>query len=234
MAIQQSYTWTVSDGVARANIEEAEMVVSCEDEAFHVQLFEGGNEYCNAYIYMPYSFNVERFTQDWEPLELLDRIYDEMDDTGEGDRADGTIREGSSGTKLDKTLAFTVKAIVVTSKLVVFTTKVLYHAGRILLLTIDAIYTAIDQMQGKQSRRSRPRFTATEKNALYRKQRGYCNGCKQRFAARNLTVDHIKPLSQGGTERLTNLQLLCGTCNSVKGDRSQAQLKRRLREQGII
>ncbi len=210
------------------------MVVSCEDETFHVQLSESGDVYCDAYIYMPYSLDVERFTQDWEPLELLDQIYDEMDDTNDADEVDDTELQYSRETKLDKTLAFTVKAIVVTGKLIIFTTKVLYHTGRILLIAIDTIFAAIDQMQGKQSRRSRPRFTATERNALYSKQRGYCNGCKRRFEARNLTVDHIKPSSRGGTERLTNLQLLCGTCNSVKGDGSQVPLKRRLREQGII
>lgn len=32
-----------------------------------------------------------------------------------------------------------------------------------------------------------------------------------------LTVDHVVPLSQGGSHYITNLQPLCGPCNSSKG-----------------
>lgn len=33
---------------------------------------------------------------------------------------------------------------------------------------------------------------------------------------KDLTVDHIKPLSQGGGNNWGNLQTLCGTCNTKK------------------
>ena len=36
-----------------------------------------------------------------------------------------------------------------------------------------------------------------------------------------------------GTDYIENLQLLCGHCNSVKGDRQQEYLVARLRELGI-
>ena len=81
--------------------------------------------------------------------------------------------------------------------------------------------------------RSRPKFTATEKDALYRKQKGVCNGCKKKFPIQNLTVDHIRPFSQGGGERISNLQLLCGHCNSLKGDGTMAQLRAALKSKGI-
>lgn len=41
-------------------------------------------------------------------------------------------------------------------------------------------------------------------------------------AAENLTVDHIKPLSRGGTDDLENLRFLCRRHNSAKGDRDEA------------
>ena len=59
---------------------------------------------------------------------------------------------------------------------------------------------------------------------LYGEQSGHCNGCNEHFLAQNLTVDHIIPRTKGGTDHLINLQLLCGYCNSVKGDRGQEYL----------
>ena len=43
-----------------------------------------------------------------------------------------------------------------------------------------------------------------------------------------MTVDHIVPKSQGGTDHEDNLQLLCGACNSTKGRGTQAELISRL------
>lgn len=37
-----------------------------------------------------------------------------------------------------------------------------------------------------------------------------------------LTVDHIRPLSRGGTDDLANLRFLCRSHNSAKGDRHEA------------
>ena len=41
-----------------------------------------------------------------------------------------------------------------------------------------------------------------------------CANCE---ATENLTIDHIKPVSKGGTDDPSNLQLLCKSCNSSKG-----------------
>ncbi len=73
----------------------------------------------------------------------------------------------------------------------------------------------------------------THKHRLYGRQEGICNGCKVLFPFRNMTVDHIVPRSRGGSDSLDNLQLLCGACNSMKGQRSQAAFIAYLRESGI-
>ena len=62
------------------------------------------------------------------------------------------------------------------------------------------------------------------KKHLYGQQAGDCNGCSQHFETRNLEVDHIIARSQGGTDHIENLQLLCGNCNRVKGNRGQEYL----------
>ena len=85
-----------------------------------------------------------------------------------------------------------------------------------------------------EPKRARPRFTPKEKDALYKQQGGKCNGCNKKFEMRNMAVDHIRAFAKGGGERLTNLQLLCTACNSLKGDGTMAQLKKRLQAQGII
>ena len=66
------------------------------------------------------------------------------------------------------------------------------------------------------------------KKKLYGEQGGNCNGCNGHFKPQNLTIDHIIPKSKGGTDHLVNLQLLCGHCNSVKGNRGQEYLLAKL------
>ena len=71
------------------------------------------------------------------------------------------------------------------------------------------------------------------KHLLFGQQEGRCNGCRVAFEFRNITIDHIIPEHRGGTDHIENLQLLCGHCNSVKGDRPHEYLVARLKELGI-
>lgn len=72
------------------------------------------------------------------------------------------------------------------------------------------------------------------KRYLYGEQGGYCNGCEHHFELRNFHVDHIIPQSKGGTDHISNLQLLCGACNSLKGDRPHEYLIACLTDKGWI
>ncbi len=69
-----------------------------------------------------------------------------------------------------------------------------------------------------------------QKHVLFGRQEGICNGCRIAFLFPNLTIDHVIPKSRGGTDHLENLQLLCGACNSIKGNREMAYLMARLKE----
>ena len=74
-----------------------------------------------------------------------------------------------------------------------------------------------------------PRYNATEnKTRLYGEQAGNCNGCGEHFQTQHLEIDHIIAESVGGTDHIENLQLLCGHCNRIKGDRGQEYLLSRL------
>ena len=74
-----------------------------------------------------------------------------------------------------------------------------------------------------------PRYNAPEnKTQLYGEQGGHCNGCGEHFQTQHLEIDHIIAKSVGGTDHIENLQLLCGHCNRIKGDRGQEYLLSRL------
>lgn len=69
---------------------------------------------------------------------------------------------------------------------------------------------------------------------LYRRQGGYCAGCDHYFQSRNLTIDHVIPRSKGGSDDISNYQLLCHACNQLKADRPHEQLMSDLRALGHI
>ena len=61
-------------------------------------------------------------------------------------------------------------------------------------------------------------------NKLYGDQGGNCKGCGEHFPEPRLEVDHIIATSKGGTDHISNLQLLCTLCNKIKGNRGMEYL----------
>ena len=59
-------------------------------------------------------------------------------------------------------------------------------------------------------------FTKDDVAVIRRRQRDRCAACGQRG---KLEIDHIKPLSKGGSNYPRNLQLLCRSCNAQKTDK---------------
>lgn len=68
---------------------------------------------------------------------------------------------------------------------------------------------------------------------LYWQQSGLCGGCGSHMLAHAITQDHIKPRRLGGGDEFENLQLLCGGCSSIKGDRTQEEFEEDLNERYI-
>jgi site-specific DNA-methyltransferase (adenine-specific) len=66
------------------------------------------------------------------------------------------------------------------------------------------------------------------KQRLFKEQHGKCNACEHEFEIRNLEIDHIIPKSKGGGDYYENYQLLCGSCNRIKGDRPMAYLRMKI------
>ena len=62
------------------------------------------------------------------------------------------------------------------------------------------------------------------KDRLYKDQEGICNGCRNEYLVKDFHIDHIVPKSRGGGDYYENFQLLCGNCNSIKGNRPMEYL----------
>jgi 5-methylcytosine-specific restriction endonuclease McrA len=62
-------------------------------------------------------------------------------------------------------------------------------------------------------------YTATEWLNLCNFYGFHCLCCNNEFPFDKLTIDHVKPISKGGSNYIWNLQPLCLSCNSGKCDR---------------
>jgi len=76
--------------------------------------------------------------------------------------------------------------------------------------------TVLRHYHRAQARGSDTDFTAAQWEAVCAVFGHQCLACG---ATSSLTVDHVVPLCKGGSNTITNLQPLCRSCNSRKGQR---------------
>lgn len=67
--------------------------------------------------------------------------------------------------------------------------------------------------QGK--RRKGGKISSARAKRLFERDGGKCLRCGSEH---DLTADHVKPVSQGGTSAYSNLQTLCRSCNANKAN----------------
>jgi len=63
---------------------------------------------------------------------------------------------------------------------------------------------------------------------LFRRDRNVCMYCGNSFADGDLTRDHVKPRSQGGLDKWTNVVAACRRCNTSKGGRTPEEANKPL------
>ncbi len=66
------------------------------------------------------------------------------------------------------------------------------------------------------------------KERLFKEQSGMCNACGREFEMWDLEIDHIIPKSKGGGDYFENYQLLCSSCNRIKGNRPMEYLRMKI------
>jgi 5-methylcytosine-specific restriction endonuclease McrA len=67
----------------------------------------------------------------------------------------------------------------------------------------------------------------TRRNIFYR-DRNRCQYCGRVFVQKELNLDHVVPISRGGTSCWENVVCACVPCNTRKGDRLPAEAGMRL------
>ena len=78
--------------------------------------------------------------------------------------------------------------------------------------------------RGHGMSRNRDQYVPPLNNrTLFKRDANLCLYCGMRYMTRDLTRDHIKPLSQGGTDSWTNVATACRRCNNFKGGRTPEQ-----------
>ena len=77
----------------------------------------------------------------------------------------------------------------------------------------------IGQMRLVKRLRSTGKIDSVQWEKICADNKFLCVQCFEPFDIKDLTIDHIMPVSLGGTNDISNLQPLCMPCNRLKGNR---------------
>jgi 5-methylcytosine-specific restriction endonuclease McrA len=70
----------------------------------------------------------------------------------------------------------------------------------------------------KSGKIKRKTYSPDVKKLLYIKADGKCELCGKKILLDDMTIDHVKPLSMGGEDDVSNLSCTCLPCNVFKGN----------------
>ena len=90
-------------------------------------------------------------------------------------------------------------------------------------------YTDRDDLSNFYSKRNknyhRKSFSEKFKTKLLKRYKGKCGICNKPLNLIDVTIDHIKPLSKGGTNAHSNIQPAHNNCNVLKADKEDFTIK---------
>lgn len=77
----------------------------------------------------------------------------------------------------------------------------------------------IEMVETKGNKKvKRKAYSQDARKLLYNNANGRCELCGQKILFEDMTVDHINPLSMGGSNDVENIACVCFTCNKFKGN----------------
>lgn len=82
----------------------------------------------------------------------------------------------------------------------------------------ENLFSENDSDSDEVKKTKRRSFTPAERAAVYNKACGCCTICGEFVPIDDFTIDHIMPISKGGSYDLDNLQLAHPSCNRMKDD----------------
>ena len=71
------------------------------------------------------------------------------------------------------------------------------------------------------------------KNELMKRQNRICTYCGYRRMATSMDIDHMIPVSRGGSNDKSNLQVICRRCNLRKGQMTDGEFRQRYAALGV-
>ena len=211
--------------------KESQRIVNAKDEDGHVQYMAVDQEKIDDVWTIPYLMpaSKERIgypTQ--KPLKLLERIIAASSNEGDVvlDPFAGCATACVAAERLGRRwvrIDLSAKAVELVNVRLKEFMGGLFH---------DRLVTARTDIP-KRTDIDAPIHYRKSKHVLFGRQEGRCGGCRMDFPYKIFEVDHVVPSSKGGTDHTENLQLLCGHCNRIKGDREQSYLMARLKEVSV-
>jgi 5-methylcytosine-specific restriction endonuclease McrA len=100
-------------------------------------------------------------------------------------------------------------------------------SGRRSIVDVNSIIATVGRTPGGADRRNRY-IPPLNNKTLFRRDASLCMYCAGRFMSRDLTRDHVIPLSQGGTDEWRNAVTACRRCNNHKGGNTPEQARMQL------
>ncbi len=94
-----------------------------------------------------------------------------------------------------------------------------YRTGRQSVADIEAIIATRGQNLAVE-KRGKDYTPPLNNQALFKRDAHLCLYCGKQFMARELSRDHVTPLTYGGTEAWNNVVAACKRCNNHKADRT--------------
>ena len=96
------------------------------------------------------------------------------------------------------------------------------RSGRRSVIEVNSIIATIGHQLGYEGNRH-DYIPPLNNKTLFRRDANVCIYCGVHFMARDLTRDHIRPISQGGADKWQNVVAACRRCNNHKGGRTPEQ-----------